>query len=370
MRLKIFTASNMKEALAEVREVLGDDAIIIDTSEVDGIAKVTAAMELPTPKIRPHKAPKPKPKASAVQKSLKELDQEDLTESQSLSYFLAHHGIEKSMMRRILETAASFDEERNIDALSKALEIMFHFSPLNNDYQGRAVMLVGPPGVGKTVTTAKLASQAVLGGHTVRIINTDTVRTGGTAQLSGYAEILKSTVIEVTEPALLKAAIETNRQPHELVIIDTMGYNPFDACEMAELQDYITAYDVEPILVISAGSDPIEAQEIAGTYASLGVRRFIATRLDVARRYASLLTTAGNVDLAFAGVGITPYLAEGIENIDSVGLARLLTHIHDRKIYIPPPENIISENIVSENIVSENIAIEHTNDESDENDTP
>ena len=360
MRLKIFTAKNMKTALAEVRDVLGDDAIIIDTTEENGMAKVTAAMELPAPKINPRKAQKPKPKPSAVQKSLKELDQEDLTESQSLSYFLAHHGIEKSMMRRILETAASFDEDRNIDALSKAMEIMFHFNPLNNDYQDRPIMLIGPPGVGKTVTTAKLASQAVLGGRPTRIINTDTVRTGGTAQLAGYAEILKSTVIEVTEPELLKAAIETNRQPDELVIIDTMGYNPFDAREMAELQDYITAYDAEPILVISAGSDPLEAQEIAGTYAGLGVRRFIATRLDVARRYASLLTTAGNVDLAFAGVGITPFLAEGIESIDSMGLAKLLTHIHERKIYIPPERQNPERNTPEY----------PTDNESDENDIP
>ncbi|MCK5424036.1 MAG: ATP-binding protein [Emcibacter sp.] len=336
MRLKIFTADNMKAALAKVRESLGDDAIILNNEEENGKVKITAAIEIPMAKISPRKAPKPKPKAAAVQKSLKELERDNYSESISLSYFLAHHGIEKAMMQRILETVASFDEDKKINALAKALDIMFHFSPINNDYQNRPIMLVGPPGVGKTVTAAKFSSQAVLSGRTVRLINTDTIRTGGTAQLEGYAEILKTTVIEAPEPGLLAAAIEINRQPDELVIIDTMGYNPFDRGEMSELHAFIQAYDVEPLLVIAAGCDSTEAQEIAETYMNLGVRRFIATRLDVARRYGSLLATAASMDLAFAGVGITPYLDKGIERIDAMSLARLMTHVPGRKIFVPP----------------------------------
>ncbi|HEC01473.1 MAG TPA: AAA family ATPase [Sphingomonadales bacterium] len=339
MRLKIFTADNMKAALAQVREALGDDAIIIDTSEEDGAVKVTAAMEVPTPKVRPRNAKKPRPKPAPVKKSLKELELDDNSERADLSFFLTHHGIAKAMTERILETAQSFEDDSNVNSLAHALDIMFHFSPVSNDYQRRPVMLVGPPGVGKTVTAAKLASQAVLAGRTIRLINTDTIRTGGTAQLEGYAEVLKTTVIEAPEPELLSAAIETNRQPDELVIIDTMGYNPTSRAEMAELHKFIQAHDVEPLLVIAAGADPQEAQEIAETYASLGVRRFIATRLDVARRYASLLTTAARADLAFAGIGLTPYLGSGIERLDALGLARLLTRIAARKIYIPPQDD-------------------------------
>lgn len=343
MRLKIFTADNMKAALAMVREALGNDAIIINSLEEDGKVKITAAIEIPAVKITRRKAPRVKPKPASVQRSLKELEQEVQTDSINLSYFLAHHGIEKTMMRRILETAASFDEVSNINALAKALDIMFHFSPISNDYQNRPIMLVGPPGVGKTVTTAKLASQAILAGQTVRLINTDTIRTGGTAQLEGYGQVLNTTVIEASEPDLLAAAIDTNKQAHELVIIDTMGYNPYCRDEIAQLHSFIAAYDVEPILVMAAGSDQTEAQEIAETYMNLGVRRFIATRLDVARRYGSLLATAASMDLAFAGAGITPYLAKGFERIDALSLARLLTRIPDRKVFVPPEKNTDEE---------------------------
>lgn len=344
MRLKIFTADNMQAALLMVREALGDDAIIIETTEKNGKVKVTAAIEIPAAKVSPRKARKPRPKPAPVKKSLKELHQEDRSESVNLSHFLTHHDIPKVMMKRILETADSFDDDSNINALARALDVMFHFSPINNDFQKRPIMLVGPPGVGKTVTAAKLTSQAVLAGQHIRLINTDTLRTGGTAQLEGYGHVLKIPVIEAPEPDLLAAAIETNRQPDELVIIDTAGYNPFDSHEMNDLHRFIQVCDVEPLLVIAAGTDKTEAQEIAETYANLGVRRFIATRLDVARRYASLLTTAAAMDLAFAGVGITPYLAEGIERMDATNLARLLTRVPDRKIFTPPEENNTEDN--------------------------
>jgi len=339
MRLKIFTADSMKSALKKVREALGDDAIIINSSEEDGKVKITAAIDVPAKKTSPRKVRKPKAKAPAVHISLKDLTHADHVETVNLSHFLSHHGVGQAMMGRILETAAAFDEDNNLNALTKALDIIFHFSPINNDFHHRPIMLIGPPGVGKTVTAAKLTSQAVLSGLSVRLINTDTVRTGGATQLKGYAKVLSSSVIDVAAPELLAPAIDTSRQPDELVIIDTMGYNPFDRDEMAELHQFITAYDVEPILVIAAGMDPLEAREISETYISLGVRRFIAARLDAARRYGSLLAiascSAGTTNLAFAGVGLTPYLANGIERVNALSLAKLLTRADDRKTFRP-----------------------------------
>lgn len=330
----------MKAAISLVREALGDDAVIINSHEEDGKVKITAALELPAPKPARRKARRTKNKQvrikpAPVQRTLRELEQEDQVENFSLSHFLEHHGMGQALQGRIVETAAAFDTDRNIDALAKALDIMFDFSPCDikytmnpdNGHPPRPIMLVGPPGSGKTVTAAKLTSQAILSGQNIRLINTDCIRSGSSAQLGGYAKALNITVIEASEPALLKAAIETGKQTDEVIVIDSMGYNPFNGAEMTDLQHFIQAHDVEPLLVIAAGGDPEEAAEIAETYAALGVRRFIATRVDVARRYGSLLVTAGCMDLAFAGVGITPYLANGIERLDAMNLARLLTHI-------------------------------------------
>lgn len=333
MRLKIFSANNMQEALSQIRKTLGDDAVIIDTQEGEGKVKVTAAVENTGPKVNPRKTAPPRPSPAPVKKSLKELEQEEQVEELDINHFLSHHGIPQSLKIRIQELAASFDAPSKLVALSSAIDVLFHFEPLNNNYQNRPIMLVGPPGVGKTVTAAKLASQAVLEGISTRLINTDVVRTGALAQLEGFADILQTDIIEVSAPDQLEAAINSKASKNHLTIIDTPGYNPFDMKEMEELHKMITASEVEPILVIAAGTDPLEAREMAETYEGLGVRRFIATRLDVARRYASLISTAEAGNLAFAGVGLTPYLAKGIRNIDSMIMAKLLTRISKRNLF-------------------------------------
>ncbi|WP_138379775.1 ATP-binding protein [Luteithermobacter gelatinilyticus] len=331
MRIKIFSARNIQDALDQVRKTLGENAIILDSQEEGDRVKITAAVEAPPPRVNPRVSPPPKPTPSPIRKSLKELEEEQQSGELDLEYYLSHHGLSTSLKLRLLDFAASVERENSLMALACALDSLFHFDPLNNDYQDRPVMLVGPPGVGKTVTAAKLASQAVLDNRPVRLVSTDTLRTGGLAQLEGYGLALKLAVAEAASPELLADLLGSKKKPGELTIVDTAGYNPYSDTEIAELHRFITAADVEPVLVLTAGTDPVEAREIAETYAALGVRRFIGTRLDAARRYASLLMAADGAGLTFAGVGITPYLADGIQKLDAVQLAKLLTKIPKRQ---------------------------------------
>ena len=331
MRIKIFSARNIQDALDQVRKTLGENAIILDSQEEGDRVKITAAVEAPPPRVNPRVSPPPKPTPTPIRKSLKELEEEQQSGELDLEYYLNHHGLSTSLKLRLLDFAASVERENSLMALACALDSLFHFDPLNNDYQDRPVMLVGPPGVGKTVTAAKLASQAVLDNRPVRLVSTDTLRTGGLAQLEGYGLALKLAVAEAASPELLADLLGSKKKPGELTIVDTAGYNPYSDTEIAELHRFITAADVEPVLVLTAGTDPVEAREIAETYAALGVRRFIGTRLDAARRYASLLMAADGAGLTFAGVGITPYLADGIQKLDAVQLAKLLTKIPKRQ---------------------------------------
>ena len=68
------------------------------------------------------------------------------------------------------------------------------------------------------------------------------------------------------------------------------------------------------------------------------------------------------MDLAFAGVGITPFLANGIEKVDAMSLAQLITHINDRKIFVPP-ENLIEENMTEEDPDTPPLKIDDTESE-------
>ncbi len=336
MKLKIFSADSMDEALRLVRKSLGDDAVIIDTTEqnLNGkkTVKVTAAIEAPAPKINPHTNAAPRPHSSPIKKSLRELEEEFISgEAIDLVSSLNHHGLADSIKLRLLDLGQSLECETPELTLASALDSMFHFEPITDAIAQRPIMLIGPPGAGKTITAAKIASQYVLAGKAVQLISTDVYRTGGLAQLEGYASVLKVHLTEAEKPEDLNVAIKTAQKDNDVILIDTMGYNPYSKREMEELHDFLAATDCEAILVCSAGIDPYEAREISETYAALGVKRFITTKIDVARRYASMLTIAENGKMAFAGVGITPYLGDGIETLDAVKLAKLLTRIPEKK---------------------------------------
>ena len=336
MKLKIFSAPSMEEALKNVRTKLGDDAVIIDTTEqsVNGekVVKITAAIETPTPRVNPHKHPAPKPISAPINKSLRELEEEFwANEAIDLVSSLSHHGLADSLKLKLLDIGQSLECETPELTLASALDSKFHFEPISDNIPPRPIMLVGPPGAGKTITAAKLASQYLLAGKSVHLISTDVFRTGGLAQLEGYASVLKINLTEAEKPDDLSVAIKNAQKQNDVILIDSMGYNPYSTREMTELHHFLSETDVEAILVAAAGIDPYEAREISETYALLGIKRFITTKIDVARRYASMLTIAEHGKMAFAGVGVTPYLGDGIEQLNALKLAKLLTRIPDKK---------------------------------------
>ncbi len=131
------------------------------------------------------------------------------------------------------------------------------------------------------------------------------------------------TVVEPASPAELRAAVA--RQSDDAVtLIDTTGANPFHASEMAALAQLIEAADAEPVLVLAAGGDVAEAAEIVGSFAAIGARRMVVTRLDISRRLGAMLVVAEAGPLAFSDVSFSPQVARGLKFLTPQALARLL----------------------------------------------
>ena len=128
----------------------------------------------------------------------------------------------------------------------------------------------------------------------------------------------KSESTESLDQKIIEASVD------ELKIIDTMGVNPFDRGELQELQAYVQTSGAEPVLVLSAGYDALEAGEIALKFKEFfSVRRFIFTRLDITKRYGSALVIAEKAKLAFSQASLSPLVAEGFMALNPLGLARL-----------------------------------------------
>lgn len=326
MRLKTFSGKTMKEVMTAVREEMGADAIIvsIDQGKRVGGVRVTAAVENDS---APKAPAKPKAKSSPAVESERRLKAEESRpyDVAELKAVISHHGLPFDLADRMQEACSAIDADSLPEAIATALDNLIAFEPLQLPAM-RPLMLIGPPGAGKTVSTAKLAAEAALNGQKVRLITTDTVKSGGVQQLDRLAQLMELTVETAAEPEELSSLLASG-DPDATAIIDTRGTNPFNMDEILSLARFVKHNGVEPVLVLPAGIDAMEAGDIAEVFASTGARRAIFTRLDTARRYASVLTAARNGKLAIAAVSRSPYVAEGLETPTPLLIARIFASL-------------------------------------------
>lgn len=312
MRLKSFHAPTMSEAMRQVREALGEDAIIVATREEDGGGvRVTAAVEDDDPGFAFGVSTEPEP-------------DDDLVEA--VTEVMLRHNAPPAVTDRLIPRLTRIDAGDAAEALAEALDAVFGFAPLK--LAGRKLpkpfMLVGPPGCGKTLALAKLATQAVLSGLKPVVFTTDNTRAGGDRQLAALMQVLGVDLMVVDDAPSLPDAVAAFGTA-DLTLIDTAGRKPFDLADMEELVELVhTAGGVEPILVIAAGGDPAEAAEVGAIFQEIGVRRMIATQLDVSRRLGGVLAAAEAGNLEIAGASNTWNPAEPLVALNADQLAHWL----------------------------------------------
>ncbi len=314
MRLKSFQAKSMSDAMRQIKETLGDDAIIVSSrEEPSGWVRITAAIEQVNPQ--------PENILETLEREIPEGYDEE-TVAETITDALLRHRVPASVSDRVISTAMTMGGGDPQKLLAQALEKSFPFHPLFSA-QKHPVMLVGPPGAGKTLMTAKLAAQSVMAGRKPAIITTDIARAGGIEQLSAFLDILSLPLLQADDPKSLRQALLRAEGADE-IIIDTGGLNPFDPQEMKHLARLMSVTETESALVLPAGIDAEESAEIAMTFEVLGVHKFIPTRLDFARRLGGLLSAAERAGLAFTEASHTPQVAHGIMHITPETLATLL----------------------------------------------
>ena len=311
MRLRNFQADSMSAAMQLVRDALGDDAIIVSTHESGrgrGV-QVTAAVEEPGETASLAEAEEPaQPEPAAFLDQLREA--------------LSYHGVPDRSARRLVLAAAESPSDDLTEALAGALDRYLAFNPLSRI--SRPLMFVGPPGAGKTSAVAKLAAQAALRAEGAVVVTTDTVRAGAVAQLGAYTRILKQPLHTAESPSHLGACVRAAPEGAR-VLIDTPGTNPYSEAEVRDLQRFIKAMAVEPVMVLPAGMDPAEAADMAAVFGSLGCRIAVFSRLDVARRFGSIVAALEAGDIAIANVSHSPSVAQHLVAVNPLSLARIFT---------------------------------------------
>jgi flagellar biosynthesis protein FlhF len=302
MRLRNFTATSMQEAIALVRQELGPEAIIVSTEDEAGAVRVTAALEEAEPRA---------PRAADT----------DVTDQ--LSEALAANGVPGALSEKLLMASLGFESDDALVALSGALAAVYCFAPIADQGRRQPLMLVGPPGAGKTMAVAKLAARAVMAKRAVTLVTTDTVRAGAIEQLAAVARVL-GLELKTADSAARLAALMLKAAPDALTLIDSSGVNPYSAADRRELSALLAAAGAEPILVMPAGGDALDAIDQARIFRDLGCSRMAVTRLDLTHRLGSVLAAAEAARLGFAEAGIAPEISGGMIPFNPVVLARRL----------------------------------------------
>lgn len=324
MRLKSFTAKTAAEAMAEVRKVLGENAIIVATREEGGEVRVTAALD-------DSPLPPPPPPAATPEFYDDPTDPESIDAIDEVVAALEKHSVPHPLIERLTDTLHAFDLEQPILALGAALDAAFSFQPLPEGKAERPIMLVGPPGVGKTLTVAKMATRLALKGRPVSVITTDTDRAGGIEQLAAFTRLLKVDLLEVEDLGALPDAISV-RKGADQVIIDTAGVNPYDPKAIGALGRAIKQCNADAVLVLPAGMDSAESGDMAEAFFAAGATRLLATRLDFARRCGNLLAAAWRGRLRFCDMASSSSVTAPLAPLNPMALARLLLPESESKV--------------------------------------
>lgn len=303
MRLRTFIAPSIGEAMRQVRELLGEDAVILSTEQVGKQAKVIAAVENDAP---------PTAAATAAPETADELEPA-----------LRYHGVPQALANRLLATAGDLEGSSPQQALTAALRAQFGFQPLTDRKPTKPILLAGLPGAGKSSTLAKLAARAKVNGWAATAITCDLAKAGAIEQLATYAKALEIPAYRAKDAATLRKAV-AKADANGAILIDTLGTNPLKAGDLSQLRELADAAGAEIVLVMAAGGDAVESAELAASYAEAGATRLVATKVDVARRYGGILAAAEAGRLAFAGVGTSPEIASGLGTLRADQLCRLI----------------------------------------------
>lgn len=298
MRIQRYRARTVAEALRQVRAELGPSAVILETRPVRGTGlaawrrvgvEVVAAIDDPVAPPRP--APPPRPPAgvedlrAAIEELRRDLRRHLSAGRSSLLARLEREGVTGEEAHELVRPEAEGGGEPSHGAVRRRLENLFGPpAPLVlDDGKGRTVVLVGPTGVGKTTTLAKLAARLTLVDRaSVGLITADTYRIAAVQQLRTYAEILGVPLVVASTPEELRRA-RKELVGRDVILVDTAGRSPRHALHMSELRGHIAALEPDEVhLVLSLTTRGPDMAQAAEAFAQARFDRYLFTKLDEA----------------------------------------------------------------------------------------
>jgi flagellar biosynthesis protein FlhF len=187
------------------------------------------------------------------------------------------------------------------------------------------VALIGPTGVGKTTTIAKLAATLKLReNHTVGLITIDTYRIAAVDQLKKYADILDIPLRVVGSPEELREAIDAMGD-RDFVLLDTAGRSPSDTLKLQELKNFLNIASPDEVhLVLSSTASQECIESAIARFGNVRVDKILFTKLDEAVHVGVVLNVAKKVNKALSYMTTGQDVPDDIEVTHGRRLAQLI----------------------------------------------
>ena len=253
--------------------------------------------------------------------------------AQRLFYFLLGRGIDEPLARSLVQRVVARVESGALGDLDRlklnlAAEMRADLSRAERGAPpGRVQIFVGPSGVGKTTTIAKLAARAVRSSPgSVLIVTTDTHRVAAVEQMTRFGEILGVPVVGALGPEDL-TRILSEAEGMERILIDTPGRSHRNRSTFSELREIADAAgEPEILLVFPATARPCDSREILEAYSTLSWSRLVMTKLDETRVYGELFNAVVTSGRPIACVTTGQSVPEHLESLDIAGILRKVLH--------------------------------------------
>lgn len=223
------------------------------------------------------------------------------------------------LIERLIAHAAAPDRTLSpAERLEHALGAHYRFQALDDALRLPGLLIVGPPGAGKTALVAKLTAR--LDPRRALAASVDTGNVAGLAQLEEYVKVLGMALAVADDAAALRAIVAG--ADHRTVIVDTPAVAIGDAGAESRLRQLKSAAGAEIVLALPADLAAAEAEAFGAWAGNLGATLMIATRLDLVRRVGAVLAAADAGGLAPIAASLAPHFAYGLKALTPALLAR------------------------------------------------
>jgi flagellar biosynthesis protein FlhF len=324
MPVKRYRHATVQDALQAVREELGPGALVTGTGLVPALGwrgwlgsrevEVTARAE--------REASVPRPPVAVDRRST------DTSLRAGVVARLVASGIDREFAQSV---AAALDPEEcrgaSLSSLRRAIAAeLSGLIALDDDYASVEVF-VGPPGVGKTTTIAKIAAQArARQGKTLGMVAADAFRAGAVEQLRAYASIIGSPFRIARNADELDAALTGGRQT---LLVDTAGRSPSDPTVRDTLRMLGRRRGVRTHLVMAADTSAATARRVFDAYQDAKPGRLVITKLDEAETLSPLIGVLNERQIPISYFTAGQRVPEDLDRATPLLLAAAV--LHDRQ---------------------------------------